>query len=92
MQTYLRNAIVCVIEEFGCTTERGILSGSLVPLTERDVCLPDRPVQRVIRTERPIAEKCRVSHLENKKMLTILREVMPLRAMLKVYSFPRLSS
>ena len=61
-------------------------------VTERDVCLPDGPVQRAIRTERPIAEKCRVSHLENKKMLTILREVMPLRAMLKDYSFPRLSS
>ena len=59
----LRNAIVRVIEESGCTSGRGILSGSLVPLTERDVCLPDWPVQRVIRTERPIAEKCRVLHL-----------------------------
>ena len=44
-------------------------------------------VQRVIRTERPIAEKCRVSHLENKKMLTILEEVMPLRAMSKSLFF-----
>ena len=29
---------------------------------KRDVCLPDRPVQRAIRTERPLVENCRIRH------------------------------
>ena len=31
-------------------------------MTEEDVCLPDRPVQRAIRTEMPLVENCRIRH------------------------------
>ena len=82
----LRNAIVRVNEEFGCTAERDVRAGEFGPTdAKRDVCLPDRPVQRVMRTEMPLEEDCR-------NWPQFVREVMPLKAMLKVYSFPRLSS